>query len=135
MTDIGFQNFLITPDRYKWIDYLNPYARESICFMAPKTIPGFTQIFETMYHAVMTMSMELAKVEVLKFLEEFKLEKEITKELLVNVAKCSLNTKIHPDLGNPLCEILVDAVDTIRKSPKALERNEIDLHMIEIMHM
>ena len=48
LTDIGFQNFLVTPDRYKWIDFLNPYASESICFMAPKTIPGFTQIFETL---------------------------------------------------------------------------------------
>ena len=38
-------------------------------------------------------------------------------------------TKIHPNLANPLTEILVDAVKTIQKDDK------IDLHMVEIMHM
>merc|ERR1711935_225707 len=50
----------------------------------------------------------------------------------------SLNTKIHPKLGNPLCEILVDAVQTISKKNEGTiaGRNEqTDLHMIEIMHM
>jgi T-complex protein 1 subunit zeta len=66
------------------------------------------------------------------------------KELLLSVAKSSLCTKIHPDLANPLCDILVDAVETITKSKagaeekkkvSAFKRDEIDLHMIEIMHM
>lgn len=54
--------------------------------------------------------MEVAKVETLKFLEGFKKNVEITRDLLVNVAKTSLNTKIHPDLANPLSEVLVDAI-------------------------
>ena len=78
--------------------------------------------------------MEIAKCETLKFLEEFKCEKEITRELLIDVARTSLNTKIHPKLGNPLCEILVDAVQTIQGNPEK-KTKEIDLHMIEIMHM
>lgn len=45
------------------------------------------------------------------------------------MARASLNTKIHPSLANPLTEILVDAVLTIKKDDR------IDLHMIEIMHM
>jgi len=57
--------------------------------------------------------MELAKMEALKFLEEFKVSQDLTRDLLISVARTSLNTKIHPDLGNPLCEILVDAVQTI----------------------
>jgi len=80
--------------------------------------------------------MELAKTECLKFLEEFKVEKEVDRDLLIQVARTSLNTKIHPKLANPLCEILVDAVNTIQKVPKEGEKpKEIDLHMIEIMHM
>jgi len=78
---------------------------------------------------------ELAKAESLKFLEEFKVEKEITRDLLVNVAGCSLNTKIHPTLANPLREVLVDAVQCISAPRKDGKVREIDLHMIEIMHM
>jgi T-complex protein 1 subunit zeta len=62
---------------------------------------------------VLVEGMELAKGEALKFLEEFKIEKEPTRELLVQVTQTSLNTKIHPSIANPLCEILVDAVHCI----------------------
>jgi T-complex protein 1 subunit zeta len=48
---------------------------------------------------------------------------------LIDVARASLNTKIHPNLANPLTEIIVDAVNCIKKDDR------IDLHMIEIMHM
>ena len=78
---------------------------------------------------------ELAKVESLRFLEEFKVPKEVTRDLLVNVAGCSLNTKIHPTLANPLRDVLVDAVQCISAPRKDGKAREIDLHMIEIMHM
>ena len=69
-------------------------------------------------------------MEILNFLETFKIEKpDVTKELLMEVAKNSLMTKVHPNIANPLTEIVVDAVLTIQKD------NRIDLHMIEIMHM
>lgn len=91
---------------------------------------------EGVHPRILVDGIELAKVETLRFLEEFKLAKEINKELLVNVAKTSLNTKIHPEIANPLCEILVDAVQTIRREPsKERGIEQIDLHMIEIMHM
>lgn len=83
--------------------------------------------------------MEKAKSETLSFLETFKVSREITRDLLISVARTSLNTKIHPDIGNPLCEILVDAVKTISApKPNAVEGAKvrpIDLHMVEIMHM
>merc|ERR1719446_596197 len=88
---------------------------------------------------VLVDGMELAKVEVLKFLEEFKMPKEPERELLVNVTRSSLNTKIHPTLANPLCEVLVDAVQTISQErpgdKESGRRREIDLHMVEVMHM
>jgi len=85
---------------------------------------------------ILVDGMELGKLEALKFLEEFKCEKEVDRDLLIQVARTSLNTKIHPNLANPMCEILVDAVATITKVPKEGEKvKELDLHMIEIMHM
>merc|ERR1712166_904898 len=73
---------------------------------------------------------ELAKCEILKFVEDFKIKKEVTRELLLEVASTALNTKIHPNLANPLTEVIVDAVKTIDRPGLPL-----DLHMIEIMHM
>ena len=55
---------------------------------------------------------------------------DVKRELLLEVARASLMTKIHPVIANPLTEILVEAVQTIRKPDQP-----IDLHMIEIMHM
>jgi len=73
--------------------------------------------------------MELAKTECLKFLETFKVEKEITRELLVEVCNTALQTKIHPRLAVPLTEVIVDAINTIRRNDR------LDLHMVELMHM
>ena len=73
---------------------------------------------------------ELAKMETLRFLDTFTVKKEMTRDLLIEVARTSLNTKIIPALANPLTEIIVDAVKTIQVPEKP-----IDLHMIEIMHM
>jgi T-complex protein 1 subunit zeta len=47
----------------------------------------------------------------------------------MDVARTSLQTKIHPNLANQLTEIIVDAVLTIKKEER------LDLHMVEIMHM
>ena len=84
---------------------------------------------------IIVEGMELAKTETLRFLEEFKISKEVTRDLLVNVAKTSLNTKVHSTIANPLCEILVDAVQTISADRNGVKPRDIDLHMIEIMHM
>lgn len=84
---------------------------------------------EGVHPRILVDGIEIAKRETLKFLEEIKIQTEITKELLMEVAKNSLLTKIHPSLANPLTEIIVDAVNTIKKD------DTIDLHMIEIMHM
>ena len=85
---------------------------------------------------ILVDGLELAKVQALKFLEEFKLAKEVDRELLINVARSSLQTKIHPDLANPLCDIVVDAIDTIAKPREGVSKDDpVDLHMVEIMHM
>ena len=46
-TDIGFQNFIIMPDRYKWIGYLAPFMVERITCIAPvpPDAPKWQQLF------------------------------------------------------------------------------------------
>eukprot|EP00761_Pharyngomonas_kirbyi_P008894 gb/GECH01008906.1/.p1 GENE.gb/GECH01008906.1/~~gb/GECH01008906.1/.p1 ORF type:complete len:534 (+),score=126.78 gb/GECH01008906.1/:1-1602(+) len=74
---------------------------------------------------------EMAKEESLKFLDSFKSNPEkLDRELLVGLAKTSLRTKIRPHIADDMAEIVVDAVDTIRR-----DNQEIDLHMVEVMHM
>merc|ERR1712195_101014 len=84
---------------------------------------------EGVHPRVLVDGMELAKTECLKFLETFKVEKEITRELLVEVCNTALQTKIHPRLAVPLTEVIVDAINTIRRNDR------LDLHMVELMHM
>lgn len=63
-------------------------------------------------------------------MDEFKLEKEVDRELLLSVARTSLSTKINPTLAEQLTPDLVDAVLAIYNEPA-----KPDLHMIEIMTM
>jgi T-complex protein 1 subunit zeta len=86
---------------------------------------------EGVHPRIIVDGIDIAKKETLKFLETFKItHPEPSKELLMEVAKNSLLTKIHPNLANPLTEIVVEAVNTIKR-----EDRPIDLHMVEVMHM
>jgi len=46
------------------------------------------------------------------------------------MAKTALRTKIHPKIADQLADICVDAILLLR-----VEDQQIDLHMVEIMHM
>jgi len=86
---------------------------------------------EGLHPRMIADGIELAKVRALKFLDEFKIKKDTSeRELLVNVARTSLKTKLHKHLADVLTEKIVDAVLTIRQPKKP-----IDLYMIEIMSM
>ena len=85
---------------------------------------------EGVHPRILVDGMELAKTESLKFLNTFKHECEINRDMLIEVARTSLCTKILPELANPMCEVVVDAINCIAKKDKP-----IDLHMIELMHM
>lgn len=52
------------------------------------------------------------------------------REKLVCVSRTSLRTKIAPSLADPMAEVVVDAVRTIKK-----EDQPLDLNMVEILHM
>ncbi|KAJ3074179.1 T-complex protein 1 subunit zeta [Podochytrium sp. JEL0797] len=87
-------------------------------------------ISEGLHPRVITEGFEIAKKESLLFLETFKLKKTIDRDLLVNIARSSLRTKVRADIADNLTEAVVDAVMAIHRPGQP-----IDLHMIEIMKM
>lgn len=104
-------------------------------------------ISEGLHPRIITDGYEIAKAESLKvyyvgatmigemlidpqFLDTFKLEKEVDRELLLSVARTSLSTKLNHTLADKLTPDIVDAVLAIYQAPA-----KPDLHMIEIMKM
>lgn len=63
-------------------------------------------------------------------MDTFKIDKEVDRELLLNVARTSLSTKLTKTLAEQLTPSIVDAVLTIYQPPA-----KPDLHMVEIMKM
>jgi len=73
---------------------------------------------------------EIARKKACEYLTKCRYTPEkIDREFLLNIARTSLRSKLTPDLANQMTEIIVDAVLTIKRD------NNIDLHMVEIMHM
>ncbi|EEP81981.1 T-complex protein 1, zeta subunit [Uncinocarpus reesii 1704] len=87
-------------------------------------------ISEGLHPRVITDGYEIAKTEALKFLDSFKLNRDIDRELLLSVARTSLSTKLNKSLAEHLTPSIVDAVLAIHRAPQ-----KPDLHMIEIMKM
>jgi T-complex protein 1 subunit zeta len=87
-------------------------------------------ISEGLHPRVITDGYEIAKTEALKFLDTFKMEKEVDRELLISVARTSLSTKLDSSLAEQLTPEIVDAVLAIYQPPA-----KPDLHMVEIMTM
>lgn len=87
-------------------------------------------IEEGLHPRVITEGFEFAKVEALKFLDDFKMNKEPDRELLLCVARTTLSTKLDKSLAEALTPAIVDAVLAIYHPPA-----KPDLHMIEIMKM
>jgi len=117
-------------------DMVGDGTTSSVLFIGELMRQAERYIGDGVHPRTLVEGIEMAKTESLAFLEEFKLAKEMDRELLMQVAACSLNTKLHPTLANPLCDILVDAVQCISQPKKGSDKErQIDLHMIEIMHM
>ncbi|XP_032699163.1 T-complex protein 1 subunit zeta-2 isoform X3 [Lontra canadensis] len=73
---------------------------------------------------------EAAKIKALEVLEEVKINKEMKREILLDVARTSLQTKVHAELADVLIEAVVDSVLAVRRPGYP-----IDLFMVEIMEM
>lgn len=86
---------------------------------------------EGLHPRVLTEGFDKAKECMIKFVDECKVKIDTTdRNILVNVARTALRTKLTQELADHLTEIVVDAVLTIRR-----EGQPIDLHMVEIMIM
>jgi len=86
---------------------------------------------EGLHPRILSDGFELAKEKCLEFLETFKIKKDtLDRELLINVARTSLRSKIHQQMADLLTDICTDSILTIRQ-PSA----PIDLFMVEIMTM
>lgn len=90
-------------------------------------------IGEGLHPRVVADGFELARDHTIGFLDKFKQDcKEPDREMVTQVARTSLRTKVYHELADHLTEIVVDAVQCIRRPG---DENEFDLHMVEIMHM
>uniref|UniRef100_A0A061RSB2 T-complex protein 1 subunit zeta n=1 Tax=Tetraselmis sp. GSL018 TaxID=582737 RepID=A0A061RSB2_9CHLO len=88
-------------------------------------------ISEGLHPRVIVEGFDLAKVELLSFLETMKISVDTAdREVLHCVAKTSLRTKLSQALADQLTDIVTDSVLMIRRPDEP-----IDLHMVEIMHM
>lgn len=86
-------------------------------------------ISEGLHPRMLTEGFDLARIKTLEVLDSMKIPVDPEKGLL-DVARTSLRTKIHPTIADKLAEICVNAVLAIRQKDQ-----EIDLHMIELMEM
>lgn len=87
-------------------------------------------IGEGLHPRTITEGFEIAKTKALEFLDDFKVKKEVDTSLLLQVAKTSLYSKLKPVWADMLVPIVTEAVQMISKPGE-----EIDLHMVEVMHM
>ncbi|KYQ91904.1 chaperonin containing TCP1 zeta subunit [Tieghemostelium lacteum] len=86
---------------------------------------------ENIHPRIISEGLELAKDRCLAFLETFKQKKNtLDRELLINIARTSLRTKLPRELADQLTEHVVDSLLLIRK-----DNEPIDLFMVEIMTM
>ncbi|KAF0993021.1 hypothetical protein HZS_5854, partial [Henneguya salminicola] len=85
---------------------------------------------EGMHPRHITLGYAAARDKSLELICKWAKKIDRNREILLNVARTSLDTKVQKDLVPILTEIVVDAVLSIKKS-----KNEIDLHMVEIMEM
>uniref|UniRef100_A0A5S6QJP0 T-complex protein 1 subunit zeta n=1 Tax=Trichuris muris TaxID=70415 RepID=A0A5S6QJP0_TRIMR len=87
-------------------------------------------VSEGVHPRIIFEGFEIAKDICLKVLDDMKISRPMSRELLMDVARTSLRTKVASKLADHLTEIVVDAVLLIQR-----DNEPLDLHMIEIMEM
>ncbi|XP_071459132.1 T-complex protein 1 subunit zeta-2 isoform X2 [Marmota flaviventris] len=87
-------------------------------------------ISEGLHPRIIAEGFEAAKIKALDVLEEVKVKKEMKREILLDVARTSLRTKVHAELADVLTEAVVDSVLAVRRPGYP-----IDLFMVEIVEM
>uniref|UniRef100_A0A183EFL2 T-complex protein 1 subunit zeta n=1 Tax=Gongylonema pulchrum TaxID=637853 RepID=A0A183EFL2_9BILA len=88
-------------------------------------------VSEGVHPRLITEGFEHASAKTLELLESFKQSPSINRELLCEVARTSLRTKLSEKLADHITECVVDAVLAIRVGDELRP----DLHMIELQEM
>ena len=87
-------------------------------------------IAEGLHPRIVVEGFDLAKTRALEVLERVKVAAKADRELLVQVARTSLQTKLTTELAEHLTSVVVDAVLAIH-----VENKPVDLFMVENMEM
>mmetsp|Transcript_27012 Transcript_27012/g.61024 ORF Transcript_27012/g.61024 Transcript_27012/m.61024 type:complete len:537 (-) Transcript_27012:122-1732(-) len=87
-------------------------------------------IEDGLHPRILAEGFDLARQATMDFLEGWYKPQGTDRELLYNVAKTGLRTKLQPVLADQLAEIVVDACEIVSREGQAL-----DLHMVEILAM
>lgn len=105
----------------------NLIVATSLIYLSEKYI-----LYENIHPRIITQGFDIAKGILLEFLDSMKIpvniEENFDKELLYNVCKTCIRTKLPICLADKLADDLVESIKIIYKPTK-----QIDLHMIEIM--
>lgn len=94
-------------------------------------------IQDGLHPRLLTEGFHVAKNEALSFLTTCQIpfaEGASVREILTNVARTALSTKVGAHMTQSLADAVVDAVLAIRPAEDNAQQ-EIDLHMVEVMHM
>eukprot|EP00607_Mallomonas_marina_P008019 CAMPEP_0182417632 /NCGR_PEP_ID=MMETSP1167-20130531/2084_1 /TAXON_ID=2988 /ORGANISM="Mallomonas Sp, Strain CCMP3275" /LENGTH=544 /DNA_ID=CAMNT_0024591327 /DNA_START=39 /DNA_END=1673 /DNA_ORIENTATION=+ len=105
----------------------------SVLFVGELLKQAERYISEGLHPRLITEGYEIARDMTLEFLEAFKVPQPNIfndRELLTNVARTSLRTKLSKDLADKMSDNIVNAMLSI-----STQDQPIDLHMVEIMHM
>jgi len=105
----------------------------SVMFIGELMKLSEVSLAEGLHPRLLAEGFDIAREEVLKFLDNFKLPVPNAlndREKLVCVARTSLRTKIAPSIADNMSEVVVDAVRCIHKPDQPL-----DLNMVEVLHM
>jgi T-complex protein 1 subunit zeta len=114
-------------------DQVGDGTTSSVLFTGELLRQAERYVQEGLHPRLITEGYDIAKGMVLEFLESFKHNKPniaADRELLVNVARSSLRTKLSADCADKMANSLVDAVLAV-----TIEGQPVDLHMVETMHM
>ncbi|XP_053692850.1 T-complex protein 1 subunit zeta [Sabethes cyaneus] len=87
-------------------------------------------IADGLHPRILAEGFDQARAQALQILDEMACPIEVNRESLLNIARTSLRTKVHPQLADLLTEVCVDAILAIRTEGKP-----VDLHMVELMEM
>ena len=102
----------------------------NVLFIGELLKQGERLILDSLHPRIIAEGYEIAKNKSLELLDLFKVSKPLDSALLTQVARTSIGTKVQPLWVEKLVPIVVEAVSSILQSGK-----EIDLHMVEVMHM